>query len=202
MSSAWSQERKDNLSKRNAENKRKYPKQYDCKSRLYRIWRCMYFRCYQLSHKAYLKYGGNGIIICSEWLNDYSSFMNWAINNGYQETLTIDRIDNAKGYYPDNCRWATRKSQNYNKTNNLPPLEAFGEKKYIHEWVADSRCIVSYRCIWKRLASGRTLEWALITPQNKERRCLPMSQITKDKIAEKAKLRTVNRDKITGRIIS
>ena len=170
MSSAWSQERKDNLSKRNSENKRKYPKQYDCKSRLYRIWRCMYFRCYQLSHKAYLKYGGNGIIICSEWLNDYSAFMTWAINNSYEETLTIDRIDNAKGYYPDNCRWATRKSQNYNKTNNLPPLEAFGQTKYIYEWVADSRCIVSYRCILKRLASGRTLFCGVTNAHSKDRK--------------------------------
>lgn len=84
-------------------------------TRLYRIWVCMRNRCYQKSYHAYKHYGGRGISVCDTWLHDFQAFHDWAIENGYNDNLSIDRIDNNKGYAPDNCRWATQEEQNKNK---------------------------------------------------------------------------------------
>lgn len=83
--------------------------------RLYRIWKAMHTRCYNQNSPAYSYYGGRGIEICDEWKSDFSSFPKWASGNGYSDELTIDRVDNNKGYSPDNCRWATMAQQNENK---------------------------------------------------------------------------------------
>ena len=83
--------------------------------RLYRIWTNMKTRCYNPKCIAYERYGGRGITVCDEWLHDYSAFRTWALENGYNEDLSIDRVDNNDGYHPNNCRWATVKEQNSNR---------------------------------------------------------------------------------------
>lgn len=83
--------------------------------RLYRIMTGMKDRCYNPNATGYKNYGGRGITICDEWRNDFFAFRDWAYANGYAEGLTIDRIDNDKGYCPENCRWATKAEQNRNK---------------------------------------------------------------------------------------
>jgi hypothetical protein len=72
-------------------------------------------RCFNPNHKNFKDYGGRGINICEEWSKDVQTFYNWSVANGYKEGLTIDRIDNDKGYSPDNCRWVTMKVQRKNQ---------------------------------------------------------------------------------------
>ena len=132
--------------------KRKYFGDHGLHSRLYRIWRCMKFRCYQKSHKGYPNYGGKGIIVCDEWL-EYVNFRDWAVSAGYEETLTIDRIDNSKSYYPSNCRWATTKEQSNNRTDNVF-LTIDGETKTVAQWSLDDRCAVPVNILYSRLKRG------------------------------------------------
>ena len=101
-------------------------------TRLYKIWKGMRARCNNKNLPQYNDYGGRGITICDEW-NDFLIFKEWAENNGYTDSLTIDRIDNNGNYCPENCRWTTRKKQNNNKRNNL--YITFNEKKHsLTEW--------------------------------------------------------------------
>lgn len=84
-------------------------------SKLFTVWNTMKARCYTKSFQAYKRYGAKGITVCDEWLDDFEPFLNWSIDNGYEEGLTIDRIDNSKGYSPLNCRWVTHFEQARNK---------------------------------------------------------------------------------------
>lgn len=85
--------------------------------RLYNVWKAMKRRCLNPSHKDYKYYGGTGITICDEWLNDYNAFREWAYSNGYDEKAepmkcTLDRIDPWGKYEPTNCRWVDMYVQN------------------------------------------------------------------------------------------
>lgn len=97
-------------------------------NRLYRIWSGIKDRCGNPKSKYWSKYGERGILVCDEWINDYQVFHDWSMANGYNDSLTLDRIDNNKGYEPLNCRWVDYAVQENNRTNNICFL--IDNKKY------------------------------------------------------------------------
>lgn len=102
-------------------------------TKLEKAYTHMMERCYKPNCSMYYNYGARGITVCDEWKNDNKKFFEWAMANGYKEGLSIDRIDNEKGYSPDNCRWVTNKVQQNNRRNNIF-VEINGERKTVAEW--------------------------------------------------------------------
>lgn len=89
------------------------------KTRLFRIWTGIKTRCFNTNAKEYPRYGGKGIRMVPEWAEDYKSFYEWSMNNGYSEKLSIDRIDPFGNYEPSNCRWTTPKKQANNRCDTI-----------------------------------------------------------------------------------
>lgn len=101
-------------------------------TRLHNIWETMRQRCNNPNCSGYHKYGAKGVRICSEW-NVFENFRDWAFNHGYTDELTLDRIDFKGDYKPSNCRWATQKEQQNNRSNNVR-LTYMGKTKTLNEW--------------------------------------------------------------------
>ena len=130
--------------------------------RLYRIWAAIKTRCLNHKVECYKDYGGRGIRICEQWKNDFKSFYDWSIENGYKEGLSIDRIDVNGNYKPDNCRWATHKEQADNRRNSIKKeITAFGETKSVHDWSNDKRCTVNVGTILYRIGAEWEAERAI-----------------------------------------
>lgn len=110
-----------------------YHKHNKSNTRLHRIWRNVMSRCYNSNKPDYKYYGGRSIAVCSEWKDDFMSFYNWAMVNGYNDTLTIDRIDVNGNYSPDNCRWTTMKQQSRNR-RNIKQYNINGKTHCLSEW--------------------------------------------------------------------
>lgn len=125
------------------------------KTRLYSIWRAMRNRCYRETDRYYDRYGGRGIYVCDEWNNDYASFADWAINAGYQDGYTIDRIDNDGAYTPTNCRWVNRTVQANNRSSNRI-LTVDGESHNVTEWA--NILEVSPKTLFSRVYAGMSDE--------------------------------------------
>lgn len=131
-------------------------------TRLYGIWLQMKNRCFNTKTERYKDYGGRGITVCDEWKNDFTKFYDWSISNGYQENLTIDRIDNDGNYEPSNCRWVTVKTQNRNaRSNHLITFK--GETHCIIEWAEITG--LTRGCISNRLRYGWSIEDTLTKPK-------------------------------------
>lgn len=117
-------------------------------------------RCCNVRCKAYENYGGRGIIVCDEWLEDPEKFVQWAFENGYEDGLAIDRIDNDGNYEPGNCRWVTAAENNQNRrSSRMYTIE--GETMNLQQWC--DRYGVSRSMVDSRLKRGWGIEKALST---------------------------------------
>lgn len=124
-------------------------------TRLYSIWCNMKDRCNNPNNNHYHRYGGRGITICPEWVSDFSSFESWALAHGYNDELSIDRINNDAGYRPENCRWVTNKVQQNNKsTNHL--ITYRGKTMNVIEWAEETE--IPADTLYDRLGYGWTLD--------------------------------------------
>ncbi|MDO5398565.1 MAG: hypothetical protein Q4G33_11625 [bacterium] len=122
-------------------------------TRLYRIYAGMKQRCYNPRSPKYPHYGGRGITICKEWLNDFMSFYNWSMSHGYADNLSIDRIDVNGNYEPSNCRWTTSKVQG-NNTRVNHKVHFKGEIYTIAE--LSELLGIKYHVLQKRVIQGLT----------------------------------------------
>lgn len=145
--------------------KERITKHNKCYSRLYITYNNMIRRCTEKNNRHWNRYGGRGISVCSEWINDFESFYNWAINNGYSEELTIDRINNDGNYEPSNCRWVSVKENNNNRST-CRFYTINGITKNIQQWCNEfgaDRSRVVYR-----LNQGKDIETSLALALGKE----------------------------------
>lgn len=126
-------------------------------TRLYKLYKGIKGRCY--THGS--RYNMAGITMCDEWRLDFLKFKTWAISNGYNDTLTIDRRDNSLGYTATNCRWVSQKVQQNNRTNNHL-LEVNGIVKTLSQWCEIYN--IGHSTVIKRINSGWDIKTAITKP--------------------------------------
>jgi hypothetical protein len=132
-------------------------------TRIFNIWRGMKQRCNDPGHKDYRWYGARGVRVCDEWQHDFSAFRDWALSHGYEEDLTLDRIDRTSHYAPDLCRFTDRRGQANNRSQNVY-IVAWGERKTYAEWGRDPRATVAAEGIAVRIQRGMPPEVAISWP--------------------------------------
>ena len=135
----------------------------DFGTRLYRVWAAMKNRCFNPNMKFYHDYGGRGITVCDEWL-EYIPFKEWALANGYEEGLTIDRIDVNGNYCPENCHWVPMSEQHYNKRDTV--YVEYNGKRYTIADIAEITGLKK-RTIRGRIQRGWTPEQIFSTELKK-----------------------------------
>lgn len=140
----------------------KYKKLHDC-------WVAMKQRCYNPNEHNYNNYGGRGIKVCPEWLTQGGAyvFCDWALNNGYRDDLSIDRINVNGDYTPENCRWIPMAEQQRNRRNNHW-IEYNGETKCLAEWAETLN--IDYSLLCSRIGNGWSMEEAITIPKGQKRK--------------------------------
>lgn len=135
----------------------------EAKRRIHTAWKNMMERCENPHCSGYEDYGGRGITVCEEW-HKFFPFYSWSIANGYDSNLTIDRVDNDRGYSPDNCRWVTQKVNSRNRRNNRR-ITFNGKTLCVSEWA--ELLGITHQALSERLSSKSwTLEQALTTKRS------------------------------------
>lgn len=134
------------------------------KTRLYNTWQCIRARCYNEKIRNFRHYGGKGIAVCDEWRNSFESFRDWAMANGYNDSLTIDRIDVDGDYCPENCRWVDMVVQENNTSRNHY-LTYKNETRSMADWARIKG--LNYHTLRHRISLGWSVERALEEPIRK-----------------------------------
>ena len=147
---------------------RMFTKHGDFGTKLYQVWGNMIQRCENPNSSSYPRYGGRGIRVCESW-KDYKKFKAWAIANGYEEGLTIDRIDYYGPYSPANCRWAGRKLQANNTRRNFT-VTYDGRTRTLSEWCEDT-ATAKYETVKFRLEHGHTVAFSFFAKPGDEPGC-------------------------------
>lgn len=145
---------------------------YNYKKRLYKVWINMKQRCYNPKHDSYKTYGGKGITLCEEWRTDFSAFEKWSLEHGYDENApkwecTIDRIDNNRGYSPENCQWVSIQ-KNLNKRGTCLMYSYKGKTQSLADWSRELG--INYNALLSRMhRNGFDFEQAIIPRKNGSR---------------------------------
>lgn len=132
------------------------------KTRLYSIFYDMKGRCYNKNDTTYKYYGEKGVKVCSEWLEDQTSFFEWALENGYSDNLTIDRINVEGNYEPSNCRWTTQLQQNCNMRMLSTNTSGYVGISRAKQWKSEYwRAVISINNKTKTIGYSKTKKEAL-----------------------------------------
>lgn len=132
----------------------------ESETRLYSIWLAMKRRCDAPNTTHYADYGGRGICVCEEWRGSYENFRSWAVESGYDDTLSIDRVDTNGNYTPENCRWVGSVVQANNRRSNRR-VTMQGETHTVTEW---ARILgKNPKTVFSRIYTGWPEEKALTT---------------------------------------
>lgn len=121
------------LKKNSERTKKQLGKHFQSGTRLHKLWMAMKRRCYCAGDTGYRYYGARGIRVCDEWYNNFESFRDWALSNGYDDSLSLDRKDCNGNYCPENCQWIPLEDQKYNKRSSRF-ITVLGETHLLTEW--------------------------------------------------------------------
>lgn len=145
----------------------------ESRTRLYRTWKAMRRRCNDPNVRSYKDYGARGITVCDEW-NDYLTFREWALQHGYNDTLSIERIDVNKGYCPENCCWIPMNEQSKNRRNTYISKLSEDDAKIVKTALANG---VNRQTIWYRITKMHMSARDAVaqTSYNGKKRCVDVS---------------------------
>ena len=145
------------------------------KTRIYKIWKGMKYRCYAPQSPVFKDYGGRGIKVCDAWLNNPEAFYNWSVSHGYKDGLTVDRINVDGDYSPENCRWTDYKTQANNTRRNVL-VEYNGEMRTMKQW--SEYAGINYQTFVRRIkAYGWSIDDAINIPVGSTRRPCDMVEV-------------------------